>query len=69
MLALGLVCGSGFRDFPMEGVGCGPGCCESILSQSVFVVYIDDMSRVCVFFVGGWFSDGVKFGLVFGIRL
>jgi hypothetical protein len=31
--------------------------------------YVDDSKWVRCDFVGGWFSYGIKFGLVFGLRL
>ena len=35
----------------------------------VCLQYVDDLRWVCCNFIGGWVSYGVKFGLVFGVRL
>jgi len=35
----------------------------------VCLEYVDDSRWVCCYFIGGWVSYGVKFGLVFGVRL
>ena len=47
---------------------CGPGCCESVLSQ-MYLYYVDDLWRMCGDFVGGRVSDRAKAGLIFGFGL
>ena len=53
----------------MVGLGCGPRCCESVLFRSVVGVYVDDLRWVCCDFVDVLVPYGLKFGLVFGVRL
>jgi hypothetical protein len=52
----------------MDEVGRGPGV-AGVFFFKVCLEYVDDSRWVCCYFIGGWVSYGVKFGLVFGVRL
>ena len=57
----------------MEVVGCGLGCCESVLSQNVFVDCVIVM--ICVerkaisLVVGSWMAPRLGWSLALGCRL